>query len=529
MAGFLKTRTARPFFIDDVTAPFSDVAGASFGNTFTAGRELYGYLDRNLSRFVDKQQGVIHGTRLSREAIDSQVGDLPLEIPDDITQEHLDKLITSKNTEVRNQSILARAEQDILTGVGIFGAGLAASITDPLEVALSFIPVVGQTRKLKLLEEAGISALSRASARGKIGAIEGTVGASISEPFIYAGTQDRQADYTTYDSLTNIVFGGLLGGGLHIGAGGIKDKFFRPSPAVRSIDNLSEETRATALSTAMKQAGEGLAVNVDAVLKSDPRYIYTTGKIVSGVPDNISVKKGTLDLTPNQLSNKVLNDAVDDVLLTKRNTSSQPTLSKGEIKNIRNEVKNLKQDITKAKVDVSKESNVSIVNKATKRLKELEDTLSLNNKSIARNDISKADVKKINEIKENPENFDVKDYPPELRMAVDARLEGIHKTRSSQLLKDAINDNITETRKTSSLFTTPAEVTKVKNEVDEIGDKANDDLIDEAIDELRKNADTLQIKDEVSRVDDIISDLEKDADDVDNALNEWMTCRTING
>ncbi len=50
-------------------------------------------------------------------------------------------------------------------------------------------------------------------ARAVRGAVEGAVGASVLEPFIYGVAQKVQADYDLYDSFMNVGFGTVLGGG----------------------------------------------------------------------------------------------------------------------------------------------------------------------------------------------------------------------------------------------------------------------------------------------------------------------------
>jgi len=59
----------------------------------------------------------------------------------------------------------------------------------------------------------------RAAVRAGIGAIEGTAGAAMLEPATYALSRAEQRDYTMADSLANLAFGGIMGGGLHAGFG----------------------------------------------------------------------------------------------------------------------------------------------------------------------------------------------------------------------------------------------------------------------------------------------------------------------
>jgi len=53
--------------------------------------------------------------------------------------------------------------------------------------------------------------------------VEGSFGAAIVEPIVYSSAKQVQADYGIVDSFMNISFGTILGTGLHVGAGKLKD------------------------------------------------------------------------------------------------------------------------------------------------------------------------------------------------------------------------------------------------------------------------------------------------------------------
>lgn len=164
--------------------------------------------------------------RLTREEAQQRVAEagVKLDIPESsYTPEALDMLIERKRDEVRRQDILARAPGGFVQGGLRFGVGLAASIIDPLNVASAFIPVVGPARYAGMLERAGAGALARAGVRARVGAIEGFAGAAALEPLVYFGRTQMQDDYDMSDSLLNLAFGTVLGGGLHVAAGRVSD------------------------------------------------------------------------------------------------------------------------------------------------------------------------------------------------------------------------------------------------------------------------------------------------------------------
>lgn len=208
---------------------------------------------------------------LSAEEARKRVADenLKLTIPDEgIPSGALDILIRRKRDEVRRQDAIARASADIFTQSSRFGAALGASVLDPLNVGLAFIPAVGPVRYAMMLEKAG-GALGRAGIRAGVGAIEGAVGAAVVEPLIYAAAQQQQADYTLTDSLLNIAFGTAFGGGLHAGGGAIGDAWrsFRPTEGLgKVLSDASPETREATLRTAVAQMAEGRAVDVEGLL-----------------------------------------------------------------------------------------------------------------------------------------------------------------------------------------------------------------------------------------------------------------------
>lgn len=142
----------------------------------------------------------------------------------DYNERELKILAARKQSELKRQSILSRADQSLSAKTGRLGLQLVTSFLDPLTVASAFVPVVGEAKYAQLLKGAG-GALGRAGVRASVGATEGAVGAALTEPLIAGAHYQEQADYTLSDSLLNIAIGGVLGGGLHTVGGAIKDVF----------------------------------------------------------------------------------------------------------------------------------------------------------------------------------------------------------------------------------------------------------------------------------------------------------------
>lgn len=120
---------------------------------------------------------------------------------------------------VRNEQV-SRAKNGFLNSSLRFGSELLAGIIDPINVASSFIPVVGEARFARLA-----STLGKGGARLATGFIEGAAGAALLEPAVFALNDDLGLNYGFEDSLTNIGFGGAIGGALHFGTPALKGLF----------------------------------------------------------------------------------------------------------------------------------------------------------------------------------------------------------------------------------------------------------------------------------------------------------------
>lgn len=151
-------------------------------------------------------------------------GHVPLDrYPAGIRQKTLDILISKNQDKIRRQTLMTEYD-----GWSPQVAGMViGSLVDPANVALSFVPVVGEARYARLLARAS-GPIGRAGVRGSVGALEGVTGAALAEPFIYAGQQQWRNDYDAYDSMLNIAGGAVFGSLLHAGAGLVRDSFGRP-------------------------------------------------------------------------------------------------------------------------------------------------------------------------------------------------------------------------------------------------------------------------------------------------------------
>lgn len=128
-----------------------------------------------------------------------------------------------KIEELASRRLKQAAQGGFVETAGGLVVGLLSSFVDPLNIAAAFVPVVREARYLEALGAAG-STIGRLAVRARYGALEGLVGTALVEPITAVVARSEQADYDLYDSLTNIAFGGLLGGGLHATFGAVGDR-----------------------------------------------------------------------------------------------------------------------------------------------------------------------------------------------------------------------------------------------------------------------------------------------------------------
>jgi hypothetical protein len=164
--------------------------------------------------------------RVNREKLNKQYSSLGLYFEQDEYQSVVDIMVDNKIEENERKSIMSRGPQGsfnplsggFYVGAAKLAVGIGVSFLDPINIGASFIPVVGQARFAQIAARTGLK-----TARAVRGAVEGAVGATILEPLIYSTAQKIQADYDLVDSFMNIGFGTIIGTGLHVGAGALKD------------------------------------------------------------------------------------------------------------------------------------------------------------------------------------------------------------------------------------------------------------------------------------------------------------------
>lgn len=235
--------------LEDYQTPFSDYVTAKLMQSFDSNPTTM-LLDK--ARMMDKlprdpmmwdvdEQPLPHIDSESAAQIASQAG-VHLKISDEgIGQDALDLLIERKTNEKVRADAISRSPTGMRSVAG-GAASLAAGALDPLFLGASVIPFVGPTRYALALSQT-TNAVSRAGVRAAAGAVQGAAGMATIEPAIYGLHQSLQDDYSALDSIMNIGFGGVLGGGLHVLGGAVKDMVlgYKPDEMSRLLKTYKEE------------------------------------------------------------------------------------------------------------------------------------------------------------------------------------------------------------------------------------------------------------------------------------------------
>ena len=177
---------------------------------------------------------------IDRQKLNDEYGKYNLFFEEDEKQSTVDILVARKKTEIERQSIIQRGPQGFLPATAKLATSLVTSIADPINLAMMFIPIVGQARFASMVARAGLT-----GARFRKGAIEGLVGIAAVEPLVYTAATREQSDYDLVDSLIAVTFGGVLGGGLHVGIGKLKDfntrrKFYKKIKTAREKAGITD-------------------------------------------------------------------------------------------------------------------------------------------------------------------------------------------------------------------------------------------------------------------------------------------------
>lgn len=223
--GLNVNETAKESGYDQYKTSFGEALGATYEETinFNPAYRLYKSYQISDAKNQSQEEGI---EPVSKQKLNKEYAELGLYFENDEYQSVVDIMVDQKKEERERQSILERGPQGswnpfsggFYVGAAKLGVGIFGSFLDPINIGASFIPVFGQARFAALAARTTLP-----KARAIRGAVEGSFGAAIVEPIVYSSAKQVQADYGIVDSFMNIGFGTILGTGLHVGAGKLKD------------------------------------------------------------------------------------------------------------------------------------------------------------------------------------------------------------------------------------------------------------------------------------------------------------------
>lgn len=134
----------------------------------------------------------------------------------------VNEIMNRLDAQAKRQDIISRGSDG--RGTALFATALVASLTDPIEFGVNLIPWVGPAKRLAALQKAGTSTFRRLAVRARFGAVEGAIGTALIEPFPLMAASMDNLDYDVEDSIMSLTYGTILGSGMHMGIGYVKDK-----------------------------------------------------------------------------------------------------------------------------------------------------------------------------------------------------------------------------------------------------------------------------------------------------------------
>nr|BAR29442.1 putative internal virion protein [uncultured Mediterranean phage uvMED] len=223
--GLNLNETAQESGYDQFKTTFSQALGATYEETINFNPAVRAYSSYQIA--TAKNESANSGAeKINKDELNKEYSELGLYFDNDEYQSVVDIMVNQKKEERERQSILERGPQGswnpfssgFYVGASKLAVGIGASFLDPINIGASFIPVFGQARFAALAARTTLT-----KARTIRGAVEGSFGAAVVEPIVYSSAKQVQADYGIVDSFMNIGFGTILGTGLHVGAGKLKD------------------------------------------------------------------------------------------------------------------------------------------------------------------------------------------------------------------------------------------------------------------------------------------------------------------
>ncbi len=344
----------------------------AFGTTFSLASENSPY--ESIKRFVDRTYASYEEDEVIPMAeLNKQYAGLGLTFLRDEKKGYVDLMVKKKQDDFEKQNIISRGPQNIFARGSYFISGLGGSFTDPINIGTSVIPFMGQGRFLQMVGKYGVT-----KARFYRGIQEGAIGNTLFEPVEISLSRSEQRDYGAMDSLYNIAFGAILGGGLQVGFGKIGDvykKYTGRDNIYQDIENAPANLKEDLIKYSVGQLLQGKKINVAAFIEETNlqrnREIQLQKIKQMELKGNLNVSLDT------QLEPSVKSVAgIDELrsLLKDKINSNIPKQQKIELEKLKKQYDELSQKASKRKLELTtakiaageKEVDLNIINKDKK-------------------------------------------------------------------------------------------------------------------------------------------------------------------
>ena len=257
------TTTSATNYLNNVPANLGDVLQEEFFGAARFGVDA-------LNAIGVKLESAFENTTLSKEEyLNSEFYREGVSVPDGGIKLSIAKLTADAyDRRFARNLTLNRARQTFGTGALRFGATLAGSVLDPLNIGVGLLaPVaIGANAAARAASAKAVTNISQrygvTTARFAAGAGEGVAGSIAFEPVaLYASDIMQDPEYGLYESFINVTAGAVFGGALTGIGGKFSDR----------LKNARIETQLAAARASIAQAVQGKPVDVDApIINADP-------------------------------------------------------------------------------------------------------------------------------------------------------------------------------------------------------------------------------------------------------------------
>jgi len=316
----------RNYLFDETPTSFLESFGANF-SLMTDYNPTWGlYREARRRKAAEDDDEIIPVGELNKK-----YAELGLFFEKDEPRGYVNLLVEKKKDELKKQQIVQRGPQNIFAKSSYFISGIGAAFLDPINIGASFIPVVGQARFLNNVARYGVT-----RARMLKGVQEGFVGNVAVEPLSYVSANQEQRDYTAANAITNVMFGTVLGGGMHVTFGKIGDMYKKYTGKENIYTKIA---------------------NADPALRED-LLKYTIGQLVQNKRPNIAAF-----LEHTKIAREADLEANINLARDPRSAKQLFDTRKIIVNDLRNNL-NLENQLIKKQLDVLKKQNKEIYRKA---------------------------------------------------------------------------------------------------------------------------------------------------------------------